>query len=246
MAEHEFCIASSDSSGAAPLDIIANIAQLQVARQEADLVFFSIHGGNGHYPLPRPKLRDTCRFLIDQGADGVFCHHAHIPGAYEIYKNKPISYSLGNLVFGVGGKKRGSAWSEGYLFEAEFSVSSKQMTEYRLIPYRQYAGQGGARKLEGAEQSDFLERIKRLNEIVSSDEKLLDEWRMFCEKKSRSVIMEYFLPFRFRGIGILSRLFSLNSLLLGSKKARLAKLNTIRCQSQRDLFIAILENATSE
>ena len=37
--------------------------------------------------------------LIDAGADIVHGHHPHILQSTEIYKNKPIFYSLGNFIF---------------------------------------------------------------------------------------------------------------------------------------------------
>ena len=37
--------------------------------------------------------------MIDQGVDGIFGHHPHIINGFEVYKNKPIFYSLGNFFF---------------------------------------------------------------------------------------------------------------------------------------------------
>jgi poly-gamma-glutamate synthesis protein (capsule biosynthesis protein) len=37
--------------------------------------------------------------IIDAGADIIIGHHPHVVQGMEIYKNKPIFYSLGNFVF---------------------------------------------------------------------------------------------------------------------------------------------------
>lgn len=49
------------------------------------------------YPLPAD--RQFAHHLIDIGVDGIFGHHPHVINGYEIYKNKPIFYSLGNFYF---------------------------------------------------------------------------------------------------------------------------------------------------
>ena len=50
-----------------------------------------------NYPLPAD--RQFSHHMIDLGVDGIFGHHPHIINGYEIYKNKPIFYSLGNFYF---------------------------------------------------------------------------------------------------------------------------------------------------
>lgn len=49
------------------------------------------------YPLPAD--RQFSHHLIDLGVDAIFGHHPHIMNGYEVYKNKPIFYSLGNFYF---------------------------------------------------------------------------------------------------------------------------------------------------
>jgi len=49
------------------------------------------------YPLPAD--RQFSHHLIDIGVDGVFGHHPHVINGYEVYKSKPIFYSLGNFYF---------------------------------------------------------------------------------------------------------------------------------------------------
>jgi len=42
---------------------------------------------------------------IDCGADIVIGHHPHIVQPFEIYKNRPIFYSIGNFAFGSGNSR---------------------------------------------------------------------------------------------------------------------------------------------
>jgi poly-gamma-glutamate capsule biosynthesis protein CapA/YwtB (metallophosphatase superfamily) len=62
VAEHEFSIAGEAKAGAAPLDPVDNTLQIESVRNQADLVFVSIHGGNEYFSLPRPGIRKLCRY----------------------------------------------------------------------------------------------------------------------------------------------------------------------------------------
>ncbi|MFV0270976.1 MAG: CapA family protein [Macellibacteroides fermentans] len=48
---------------------------------------------------PQPFERELAKYLIDNGADGIIGCHPHRIGGFELYKNKPIVYSLGNWMF---------------------------------------------------------------------------------------------------------------------------------------------------
>ena len=72
---------------------------IQIAKEDNDLVIVIVHGGREHYQLPTPKQRERFRFYADAGADFVVGHHTHCYSGYEIYKGKPIFYSLGNFIF---------------------------------------------------------------------------------------------------------------------------------------------------
>jgi poly-gamma-glutamate synthesis protein (capsule biosynthesis protein) len=37
--------------------------------------------------------------MVDAGADIIVGHHPHVIQNYEVYKGKPIFYSLGNFIF---------------------------------------------------------------------------------------------------------------------------------------------------
>ena len=48
---------------------------------------------------PQPSERELAKKLIDLGLAGVIGCHSHRVGGFEIYKGKPIIYSLGNWMF---------------------------------------------------------------------------------------------------------------------------------------------------
>ena len=57
------------------------------------------HAGFEMETLPLPEWRQAYRGLIDAGADAVVASHPHVLQAMEIWREKPIYYSLGNFYF---------------------------------------------------------------------------------------------------------------------------------------------------
>src|SRR5579872_4078644 len=108
----------------------AILASVKAARAHARFVLFSIHahqtaghadaGGGPYEPMvlhwaneaassedPRPANFEPQLFhaAIDAGADAVVRTGPHVLGGIEIYKGKPIFYSLGSLFFDFRGKR---------------------------------------------------------------------------------------------------------------------------------------------
>lgn len=69
-------------------------------RRQADFCFVSIHAHEPHIEVTKPAefIEIFARACIDAGADGVFGHGPHVLRGIEIYKGKPILYSLGNFM----------------------------------------------------------------------------------------------------------------------------------------------------
>ena len=65
----------------------------------ADLVIPVMHWGWEHEPLASERQRKLARLMIEAGADAVIGGHPHVTQDIEIYKGKPIIYSLGNFLF---------------------------------------------------------------------------------------------------------------------------------------------------
>jgi len=74
-------------------------ATLLDARKKARYVIINIHWGVEYRRNSTTKQQDLAHWLIDHGADAVIGHHPHVIEEMEIYKDKPIFYSLGNFIF---------------------------------------------------------------------------------------------------------------------------------------------------
>jgi poly-gamma-glutamate synthesis protein (capsule biosynthesis protein) len=91
-------------------DAEANLRSIREARRQADWVLFSLHnheyGAAGRttakdrmaLEMPAEFVIELSRAAIDAGADAVVGHGMHVTLGIEIYKGKPIFYSLGNHI----------------------------------------------------------------------------------------------------------------------------------------------------
>lgn len=76
------------------------IADIRAARAAgADVVIPFMHWGWERESSPTERQRRLARVMIDAGADAVIGSHPHVTQGAEIYRGRPIVYSLGNFVF---------------------------------------------------------------------------------------------------------------------------------------------------
>ena len=65
----------------------------------ADFIVVSIHWGIEHATKPQAWQVKLAHAAVDAGADCILGHHPHVLQSIEIYKDKPVLYSMGNFVF---------------------------------------------------------------------------------------------------------------------------------------------------
>ncbi len=85
-----------------PGDLARLLASIGEARRQADMVVVSIHAHEFKETAkdrPDDFLVAFARACIDGGAHAVVGHGPHIVRAVEVYRNRPIFYSLGNFIF---------------------------------------------------------------------------------------------------------------------------------------------------
>jgi hypothetical protein len=68
-------------------------------KEKCDLNLISLHWGREYKYEPTKEQTNLAHYIIDNWADMIIWHHSHIFGKTEIYKEKPIFYSLGNYIF---------------------------------------------------------------------------------------------------------------------------------------------------
>jgi poly-gamma-glutamate synthesis protein (capsule biosynthesis protein) len=91
--------ANETKSGVAPIDAEYILEDIKKNRDKCDLLFVSLHWGIEYTHVPQESQRELAYKIIDAGADGILGHHAHNLQGIEIYKYKPIIYSMSNFIF---------------------------------------------------------------------------------------------------------------------------------------------------
>jgi poly-gamma-glutamate capsule biosynthesis protein CapA/YwtB (metallophosphatase superfamily) len=71
------------------------------ARKDSDVVLVSYHGGGEYLEVPMQWTRVFVREVMRLGVDAVIGHHPHVPHGVGWLGDRPVLYSLGNLVFAM-------------------------------------------------------------------------------------------------------------------------------------------------
>ena len=230
--EHEFSIATESEAGANPLNPIRQYYAIQEAKKQADYVLVIVHGGHEHFQLPSPRMQETYRFFIDAGADAVVNHHQHCYSGYEMYREKPIFYGLGNFCFDEDGG-RNSTWNEGYMVVLSFD---KQKITYEMIPYIQCNEKASVELVK--ERTSFDKTIEKLNAIIQDSKELKKEVDKYYRTTASGMLMMH-QPYENRILNKLYRMHLLPSLV--SRKKYLMLLNYIYCEAHYDKHVFALK-----
>ncbi|MFA6534448.1 MAG: CapA family protein, partial [Patescibacteria group bacterium] len=80
-------------------DLPAAEALVKDLKSQTDLVIVNLHWGNEYEHQFNRYQQAVGRALIDAGADIIIGHHPHVVQGVEVYRGRPIFYSLGNFIF---------------------------------------------------------------------------------------------------------------------------------------------------
>ena len=235
-AEHEFSIADEKNPGANPVDPIDNYKDIQDLRINTDKVIVIFHGGNEYYQYPRPRLVKLCRWYVDAGANAVICHHSHTTSGYEIYKEAPIFYGIGNFFFPKKTVEI-SDWNYGFMVSLEISDNSS--LSFNLIPY--YFDQNIINILEELTKEKFLNEIQLKSEIIKDNEKIHHEWQKFCESKHDQYIYNLLSYNRYDRLLFRLKIFKPEFFI----KKITTLYNYIFCESHQEVIFNLLLESTA-
>ena len=227
--ENEWSIATEKSGGSAPLNIVHNTRNIQEAKKNADFVLVIVHGGTEGYQLPTPRMKETYRFFIEQGADVVINHHQHCYSGYEEYQGKMIFYGLGNFCFDTNSKD--DLWNKGYAVEIEFN---KTGNTYKLLPYIQCAEKPTISFIK--DSHDVYKHIDKLNTIINDDKILYEH---FLDMAKNKMFLQFFEPYNNKYLKFLKAKGLVPSFLNRYKKNLI--LNLFRCEAHRDVMFELLK-----
>ena len=127
---------------------------IQAAKEEVDILIIALHWGKELHEEPRIEEIRAAKRMIDSGADVIAGHHPHVLQGIEIYKNKPIFYSLGNFIFG----SRNDLTANTII--AQLNYENQNLKEIEIIPFSIVGSRPvGVDEDVRREKLDYLQKI---------------------------------------------------------------------------------------
>ncbi len=179
---------------------------------------------------PLPEWRELYRGFIDFGCDGVIASHPHVPQGWEMYKGKPILYSVGNFVFEKN-KAMPYLWYRGLV--------AQLVCEEEEINLKVYSTLFENHKIEIDSSKEAKERLAELCE------KLRDDIYMEYVNKEVAQFSSKYETWLLGGLSALKlKPFSLKKcvrFILGVKPNRRVALHQLREESTRYTLTRMLK-----
>ncbi len=231
--ENEWSTTHDDTPGCNPISEINLWEDIKTAKRQSDVTVVIIHGGHEWYGLPSPRMVKLYRWLVEIGADAVIGHHTHCFSGHEIYKNKPIVYSLGNFLFDKPYRK--TIWNIGAA--AFLEIKDADNIDISLYPFNQCDDSPTIDMLGGDNLKEWQEEAKQKTRIIKNDAELKSEFEKFSAKIGKSFVdslepFDYKIISAARSRGLFPRVLSQHQKTL--------LLNIARDEAHRDVLISYL------
>ncbi len=233
VADQEFLTTTDGLFQANPMDPVNVHNDIVKVKHECDYVIIIVHAGNEFYHLPSLRTKILYRFLIDAGADAVISNHTHCFSGYEVYKEKPIFYGLGNFIYDSPGKIN-SDWNKGYVVKLFLG----ECIDFEIIPLKQGNELPGVFHLNVKEDLEFRQILDERNKIIADDAKLEQAFLQYVSTVTQ--MYDTFIEPYFSSVynGLRLRGFLPNLL---NRRKRLLLLNLIRSESHREVLLRMLK-----
>ena len=143
-----------------PINLTRAKELIKKAETRADFTVMNIHWGAEYKLLSNERQRYLAHEFVDAGVDVVIGHHPHVVQEMEVYRGKPIFYSLGNFIFDQYFSEETQQGLGVGLVLSESGVS------VYLFPLRSEASR--VRQMEYVEAVEFMDAFKRRSRIGES------------------------------------------------------------------------------
>lgn len=159
-------------SGVAPRKLELILEDIAKIRPEVDILAVSLHWGvEESFDIPASQT-EFAHKLIDAGADVILGHHPHQFQGIEIYKGKPVIYSMGNFLFDQNDPEN----QESFILDMQYS--GKQLQSFSAIPVRTLEKHHVAVQT-GSSAVSLLEREASLSRKLGSECKIENDRLVF-------------------------------------------------------------------
>ena len=196
--------------------------------KSCDFLIIIAHCGIEYMEQPLPEWRERYKRWIELGADAVIASHPHVPQGWEMYRGKPICYSLGNFCFQKG-KKIPMNWWNSLVCVLEFDAQRLVEMAIRPITFDTESQYIFDRTAE-----DYMQYLERINKTLHDE----DAYMAYINEQVKHLLPFYMNQFS-RG-GLIKNVISVGTLkglaegLMGRGFFRKEHaLNNIQCESHR-------------
>lgn len=194
-----------------------------------DYLIVLTHAGVEQIEVPLPEWRRRYKEFIDFGADAIVGTHPHVPQGWEIYKGKPIFYSLGNFYFDAI-MPPDEWWYKGLM--VTFKISEKD------VAFNVNNTSFSEGKLELDSNQARTEHNQYLVSLLADESAYISKVNEIAKKKWAELQL-YFI----RGLGACSFHLSFVEFLKAiycmcfRKPNRSLFINALQCESHRELVL---------
>ncbi len=230
--EHEFSVRDNGLLGACGYDPINAFYDIQFLKTKVDYLIVIYHGGNEYYPLPNPQLKRDFHYIADLGADAVIGHHTHVISGFEIYKAKPLVYSLGNFFFPYPNEPE--EWHMGLICE----LIIHDNINIKLHPVIQCKNNLDVMLVNESMNNLITQKIENLSKILNNNEELEKAWQEYASDMKMGYLKNIL------GMGKVERLllklrYPENRLF--NKIKIISLYNLLRCRAHFELLMSSLK-----
>jgi poly-gamma-glutamate capsule biosynthesis protein CapA/YwtB (metallophosphatase superfamily) len=158
--------------GSSDIESYKVIDQIRSCKENGYLTILIAHAGVEYIPFPPPYIKDIYKNFVDEGADLVVGHHPHVLQGFEIYKNVPIFYSLGNFTMWKKNLRK-NCYDSMFL---NIKIQDNKLSSVNLVPFK--INKNG---LNLRSKNEFSKKIIELNNFLSESDKI---WLAYLNRKN--------------------------------------------------------------
>ena len=134
---------------------------------------------------PQPAHRQLAFELIDMGVNAIIGHHPHIVQGFEVYKNKPIFYSLGNFYFPDANY---NGYEMSYSEDAKNGLCVELSEDVRdIVLYWTYLSDNEKLLIIKKENLFESEKLKELSSFSGMEHEKYIDWFKSNRKKNKAL-----------------------------------------------------------
>lgn len=164
--------AGPEKSGVAPRNYEIIKEDIEKARDKVDLLAVSLHWGIEDSFKVTSEQVEFAHKLIDDGADIILGHHPHRFQGIEMYKGKPILYSMGNILF----DQNESENMESFIVDMKYKGT--ELTELTATPVR-ILSKSYVEVQTGSDAADIINRQIELCRKLGTEPETVNDTLVF-------------------------------------------------------------------